>query len=206
MPPFHANLHLLEFRCLENRNQSVVQQEAQIDLGSEPDADETADEIIFCDPISDDASGDICDLDIEDKEENNSKHKKLSFFRSRQLSLPKINFGQSKNGDRQMSNSKTSPNFHEDLKSEDEDLQIQEQRSTRWNTFLERALTTSPLDSRAFRAGVILNPLRGLTMEENATVSVDDKITTTTEGGKEVFSFLLRSIKVEQFGVLGRCH
>ena len=105
-----------------------------------------------------------------------------------------------------MSNSKTSPNFHEDLKSEDEDLQIQEQRSTRWNTFLERALTTSPLDSRAFRAGVILNPLRGLTMEENATVSVDDKITTTTEGGKEVFSFLLRSIKVEQFGVLGRCH
>ena len=206
MPPFHANLHLLEFRCLENRNQSVVQQEAQIDLGSEPDADETADEIIFCDPISDDASGDICDLDIEDKEENNSKRKKLSFFRSRQLSLPKINFGQSKNGDRQMSNSKTSPNFHEDLKSEDEDLQIQEQRSTRWNTFLERALTTSPLDSRAFRAGVILNPLRGLTMEENATVSVDDKITTTTEGGKEVFSFLLRSIKVEQFGVLGRCH
>ena len=206
MPPFHANLHLLEFRCLENRNQSVVQQEAQIDLGSEPDADETADEIIFCDPISDDASGDICDLDIEDKEENNSKHKKLSFFRSRQLSLPKINFGQSKNGDRQMTNSKTSPNFHEDLKSEDEDLQIQEQRSTRWNTFLERALTTSPLDSRAFRAGVILNPLRGLTMEENATVSVDDKITTTTEGGKEVFSFLLRSIKVEQFGVLGRCH
>ena len=206
MPPFHANLNLLEFRCLENHNQSVVQQEAQIDLGSEPDADETADEIIFCDPISDDASGDICDLDIEDKEENNSKHKKLSFFRSRQLSLPKINFGQSKNGDRQMTNSKTSPNFHEDLKSEDEDLQIQEQRSTRWNTFLERALTTSPLDSRAFRAGVILNPLRGLTMEENATVSVDDKITTTTEGGKEVFSFLLRSIKVEQFGVLGRCH
>ena len=206
MPPFHANLHLLEFRCLENRNQSVVQQEAQIDLGSEPDADETADEIIFCDPISDDASGDICDLDIEDKEENDSKHKKLSFFRSRQLSLPKINFGQSKNGDRQMTNSKTSPNFHEDLKSEDEDLQIQEQRSTRWNTFLERALTTSPLDSRAFRAGVILNPLRGLTMEENATVSVDDKITTTTEGGKEVFYFLLRSIKVEQFGVLGRCH
>ena len=175
------------------------EKEAQIDLGSEPD-----DEIIFCDPIRDDVNGDICDLDNEDQD--NSKHKKLSFFRSRQLSLPKINFGQSKNGDRQMSNSKTSPNFHEDLKSEDEDLQIQEQRSTRWNTFLERALTTSPLDSRAFRAGVILNPLRGLTMEENATVSVDDKITTTTEGGKEVFSFLLRSIKVEQFGVLGRCH
>ena len=180
------------------------EKEAQIDLGSEPD-----DEIIFCDPIRDDVNGDICDLDNEDQ--NNSKHKKLSIFRkNRQLSLPKINFGagNSKNSDRQMTNSKTSPNFHEDLKSEEEDLGIQEQRSTRWNTFLERALTTSPLDSRAFRAGVILNPLRGLTMEENATVSVDDdKITTTstTEGGKEVFSFLLRSIKkLEQFGVLGR--
>ena len=29
-----------------------------------------------------------------------------------------------------------------------------------------KALTTSPIDSRAFRAGVIYNPLRGLTFNE----------------------------------------
>ena len=75
------------------------------------------------------------------------------------------------------------------LESVDEDLQ----ERSRWNTFLEKALTTSPLDSRAFRAGVILNPLRGLTMEEND--NTDDKITAE---GKTLFSsrnFLLRSIK-----------
>ena len=38
---------------------------------------------------------------------------------------------------------------------------------SRWGKVLERALTTTPLDSRAFRAGVILNPLRGLTAVEN---------------------------------------
>ena len=150
-----------------------MQETAQIDLDSE--------EIIFCDDPTSDDSGDNCD-----KEESKAE-KRLSFWRNRQLSLPKMNFG-AKNGT--LKNSKTSPNFHEELK-EDEDL---EQRS-RWNTFLERALTTSPLDSRAFRAGVILNPLRGLTMEENATVQ-DDKITTTasaaTEGGN---FFLLGSIK-----------
>nr|XP_040574096.1 LOW QUALITY PROTEIN: cytosolic phospholipase A2-like [Lepeophtheirus salmonis] len=32
---------------------------------------------------------------------------------------------------------------------------------------LEKALTTTPIDSRAFRAGVILNPFRGLTTLEN---------------------------------------
>ena len=42
---------------------------------------------------------------------------------------------------------------------------IESERST-WDKMLERALTTTPLDSRAFRAGVILNPLRGLTAEE----------------------------------------
>ena len=38
---------------------------------------------------------------------------------------------------------------------------------SRWGKVLERALTTTAVDSRAFRAGVILNPLRGLTAVEN---------------------------------------
>ena len=43
---------------------------------------------------------------------------------------------------------------------------LEEDRS-KWNQFLEKALTTSPIDSRAFRAGVIWNPLRGLTFNPN---------------------------------------
>ena len=35
----------------------------------------------------------------------------------------------------------------------------------RWDQLLEKALTTSPIDSRAFRAGVIWNPIRGLTFK-----------------------------------------
>ena len=41
-----------------------------------------------------------------------------------------------------------------------------EEETSRWNQFLVKALTTSPIDSRAFRAGVIYNPLRGLTFNE----------------------------------------
>ena len=44
---------------------------------------------------------------------------------------------------------------------------------SKWDKVLERALTTTPLDSRAFRAGVILNPLRGLTAEDNSKAVVD---------------------------------
>ena len=84
-------------------------EEAQIDLAE--------DEIIFCDPISDD-SGDNCDLDYEEDEEipkiPEVKQKRLSFFRNRQLSLPKMNFGRKSNG---MTNSKTSPSIQEELKN-----------------------------------------------------------------------------------------
>ena len=51
---------------------------------------------------------------------------------------------------------------------------IQGERST-WDKMLERALTTTPLDSRAFRAGVILNPLRGLTIEENDSAAMAEE-------------------------------
>ena len=44
-----------------------------------------------------------------------------------------------------------------------------------WERMLERALTTTPLDSRAFRAGVILNPLRGLTAEENPLTGSEEE-------------------------------
>ena len=44
---------------------------------------------------------------------------------------------------------------------------------SRWGKVLERALTTNALDSRAFRAGVILNPLRGLTAVENISSHFD---------------------------------
>ena len=42
-----------------------------------------------------------------------------------------------------------------------------EERS-KWNQLFERALTTTPIDSRAFRAGVIWNPLRGLTFNKRS--------------------------------------
>ena len=42
----------------------------------------------------------------------------------------------------------------------------EDEETSRWNQFLVKALTTSPIDSRAFRAGVIYNPLRGLTLNE----------------------------------------
>ena len=48
---------------------------------------------------------------------------------------------------------------------EDEDCESEEETS-KWDQFLMKALTTSPIDSRAFRAGVIFNPLRGLTVNE----------------------------------------
>ena len=44
---------------------------------------------------------------------------------------------------------------------------MEENDRSRWGKVLERALTTTAVDSRAFRAGVILNPLRGLTAVEN---------------------------------------
>ena len=47
-------------------------------------------------------------------------------------------------------------------------MKLEENDRSRWGRILERALTTTPLDSRAFRAGVILNPLRGLTAVENS--------------------------------------
>ena len=47
-------------------------------------------------------------------------------------------------------------------------IKLEENDRSRWGKILERALTTTPLDSRAFRAGVILNPLRGLTAVENS--------------------------------------
>ena len=42
----------------------------------------------------------------------------------------------------------------------------EDEETSRWNQFLVKALTTSPIDSRAFRAGVIYNPLRGLSFNE----------------------------------------
>ena len=98
------------FRCLENPEPVVQNEEAQIDLAE--------DEIIFCDPISDD-SGDNCDLDYEEEDPEvpkleEVKEKRLSFFRNRQLSLPKMGFGRKSNG---ISNSKTSPNIQEEIKN-----------------------------------------------------------------------------------------
>lgn len=58
-------------------------------------------------------------------------------------------------------NDKASPTASERI------LEALESERSRWDRVLERALTTTPLDSRAFRAGVILNPLRGLTVQAN---------------------------------------
>ena len=58
-------------------------------------------------------------------------------------------------------------------------LEDEEEERSRWNQFLEKALTISPIDSRAFRAGVIWNPLRGLTFKQNSlhtNVTSDGKI------------------------------
>ena len=51
----------------------------------------------------------------------------------------------------------------------DDAIQLEESNEdqSKFGKVLERALTSGPLDSRAFRAGVILNPLRGLTAIEN---------------------------------------
>ena len=51
----------------------------------------------------------------------------------------------------------------------DDAIQLEESNAeqSKFGKVLERALTSGPLDSRAFRAGVILNPLRGLTAVEN---------------------------------------
>ena len=51
----------------------------------------------------------------------------------------------------------------------DDAIQLEESNEdqSKFGKVLERALTSGPLDSRAFRAGVILNPLRGLTAVEN---------------------------------------
>jgi hypothetical protein len=46
-------------------------------------------------------------------------------------------------------------------------IKLEKNDRSRWGRILERALTTTPLDSRAYRAGIILNPLRGLTAVEN---------------------------------------
>ena len=55
----------------------------------------------------------------------------------------------------------------------------EEEDRSKWNQFLEKALTISPIDSRAFRAGVIWNPLRGLTFNQNplhTNVTSDGKV------------------------------
>ena len=55
----------------------------------------------------------------------------------------------------------------------------EEEERSKWNQFLEKALTISPIDSRAFRAGVIWNPLRGLTFNQNplhTNVTSDGKV------------------------------
>ena len=55
----------------------------------------------------------------------------------------------------------------------------EEEQRSKWNQFLEKALTISPIDSRAFRAGVIWNPLRGLTFNQNplhTNVTSDGKV------------------------------
>ncbi|TRY76190.1 hypothetical protein TCAL_13566 [Tigriopus californicus] len=46
-----------------------------------------------------------------------------------------------------------------------ERIQAIEEENSKWDRILERALSTTPINSRAFRAGVILNPLRGITAE-----------------------------------------
>lgn len=51
--------------------------------------------------------------------------------------------------------------------SDDNGIEEGAEDRSRLGKVLERALTTTPIDSRAFRAGVILNPLRGLTAVEN---------------------------------------
>lgn len=48
-----------------------------------------------------------------------------------------------------------------------ERIEALEMDRSRFEKVLEKALMSTPLDSRAFRAGVILNPLRGLKVEEN---------------------------------------
>ena len=47
---------------------------------------------------------------------------------------------------------------------------------SKWDKVLGRALTTNAIDSRAFRAAVILNPLRGLTAVENTPFDFDQNM------------------------------
>ncbi len=65
---------------------------------------------------------------------------------------------------------------------------------------LERALTTTPLDSRAFRAGVILNPLRGLTMTDNGiSDQFQSPVKSTDRDGKTVRSKSNNQINILQY-------
>ena len=51
-----------------------------------------------------------------------------------------------------------------------------------WDRMLEQALTASTLDTRAFRAGVVFNPLRGLSVDEDMTFSAAEFPPTVTDG------------------------
>jgi len=78
---------------------------------------------------------------------------------------------------------------------------LESDRSRSWDRVLERALMSTPIDSRAFRAGVILNPLRGLTAAEReesaaaATMASMASPTRPTDGAAADFKGMLLIIQ-----------
>jgi phospholipase A2 len=80
---------------------------------------------------------------------------------------------------------------------------LESDRTRSWDRVLERALMTTPIDSRAFRAGVILNPLRGLTATERedsvdaAAVAAAASPTRPTDGDAADFKGFRESMKMD---------
>ena len=68
----------------------------------------------------------------------------------------------------------------------DNGIGMEENDRSRWGKVLERALTTTAVDSRAFRAGVILNPLRGLTAVENNAFHMERDVPSPVQPTDEI--------------------
>lgn len=130
-------------KILQDKNEEDFEEEEDF-ISAQEDHNDDAQLDSICDPIS--------SSDDNERQEVVLFAKKKSFFR--QYSLPKINKKKTK-----MTHSKTLDHFTDTAA----DNEAEEQG--RWDQLLEKALTTSPIDSRAFRAGVIWNPIRGLTFK-----------------------------------------
>ena len=163
-PPLFAPLSPTS-ACLNNTDsgnssmspdyQSGGSEETQFNFAVSPSSDETLDEMGTSPP-------------------SEKQVKKLSLRqRFRQYSLPKIrrkavSIDLKSPSDQylEVPSAAKSSNKLSPVSTNERITQLEEERS-RFDRVLEKALMNTPLDSRAFRAGVILNPLRGLTVLPN---------------------------------------